>query len=75
MTAPRARLVVKVTCGTESLERLNQGFTVAATAAASGALVSLCLAADAAWMAVPDRAEEVELPHAAVRRLRLQATK
>ena len=35
---PRS-LVVKVTCGAEDPERLNQGFTVAAAAAASGAAV------------------------------------
>ena len=64
MTASRA-LVVKVTCGTESLERLNQAFTVAATAVASGVRVSLWLTGDATWMAVPGRAELVELPHAA----------
>ena len=64
MTASRA-LVVKVTCGTESLERLNQAFTVAATAVASGVGVSLWLTGDATWMAVPGRAEAVELPHAA----------
>ena len=64
MTASRA-LVVKVTCGTESLERLNQAFTVAATAVASGVRVSLWLTGEAAWMGVPGRAEEVELAHAA----------
>ena len=64
MTASRP-LVVKVTCGTESLERLNQAFTVAATAVASGVRVSLWLTGEASWMAVPGRAEEVELAHAA----------
>jgi predicted peroxiredoxin len=64
MTASRT-LVVKVTCGTESLERLNQAFTVAATAVASGIRVSLWLTGDATWMAVPGRAESVELAHAA----------
>lgn len=59
------RLVVKVTCGTEALERLNQGFTVAATALASGLEVSLWLTGEATWMAVPGRAEAVDLPHAA----------
>jgi predicted peroxiredoxin len=58
-------LVLKVTCGTESLERLNQAFTVAATAVASGVTVSLWLTGDATWMAVPGRAEAVELAHAA----------
>ena len=64
MTVPRT-LVIKVTCGTEAPERLNQAFTVAATAVASGVTVSLWLTGDAAWMAVPGRAEEVELAHAA----------
>ena len=59
------RLVVKVTCGPEALERLNQGLTVAATAAASGVEVSLWLTGDASWVAVPGRAEELVLPHAA----------
>ena len=58
-------LVVKVTCGVEAPERLAQGFTVAATALASGLGVSLWLTGDATWMAVPGRAETVELPHAA----------
>ena len=60
-----SRLVVKVTWGTEALERLNQGFTVAATALASGLEVSLWLTGDATWMAVPGRAEAFDLPHAA----------
>lgn len=55
-------LVVKVTCGTEAPERLNQGFTVAATAAASGVPVSLWLTGEASWMAVPGRVAEFELP-------------
>ena len=63
-TTPQ-RLVVKVTCGPEALERLNQGLTVAATAAASGVEVSLWLTGDASWVAVPGRAEELTLAHAA----------
>lgn len=55
-------LVVKVTCGIEAPERCNQGFTVAATAAASGATVSLWLTGEAAWLAVPGRAAELQLP-------------
>ncbi|KRE54727.1 DsrE family protein [Phycicoccus sp. Soil748] len=62
---PSTRLVVKATCGTDAPERLNQALTVAATAAASGVDVSLWLTGDATWMAVPGRAEEFELPHAA----------
>ena len=82
MTAPRTRLVVKATCGapldpdaagTDSTERLNQAFTVASTAAASGVEVSLWLTGDAAWMAVPGRAEQVSLPHAAPLRDLLEA--
>ncbi|MFC5727434.1 MULTISPECIES: DsrE family protein [Nocardioides] len=59
------QLVVKVTCGIEEPERCNQGFTVAATAAASGMPVSLWLTGEAAWLAVPGRAAELQLPLAA----------
>ncbi len=59
MTRP---LVVKVTCGAEDPERCNQGFTVAATAVAAGAEVSLWLTGEAAWLGVPGRAEEFALP-------------
>ena len=52
---------MKVTCGAEAPERCNQGFTVAATAVATGAEVSLWLTGDAVWFAVPGRAEEFEL--------------
>jgi predicted peroxiredoxin len=55
-------LVVKVTCGAEEPERCNQGFTVAATAVAAGAEVSLWLTGGAAWFGVPGRAEEFALP-------------
>ncbi len=58
-------LVVKVTCGVDDPERCNQAFTVAATAASSGASVSLWLTGEAAWFAIPGRAEEFFLPHAA----------
>lgn len=54
-------LVVKVTCGAEDAERLNQAFTVAAAALASGASVALWLTGEAAWYAVPGRAEEFSL--------------
>lgn len=63
--APRRTLVVKVTCGAERAEAANQAFTVAATAVASGATVSLWLAGEASWWALPGRAEEFELPMAA----------
>jgi predicted peroxiredoxin len=60
---PRA-LVVKVTAGADDPERCNQGFTVAATAGAAGAHVSLWLTGEAAWYGVPGHAEEFALPHA-----------
>src|SRR4051794_41831657 len=55
-------LVVKVTAGADDAERCNQGFTVAATAVAAGAEVSLWLTGEAAWFGVPGRAEEFSLP-------------
>jgi predicted peroxiredoxin len=58
-------LVVKCTSGTESPERLSQAFTVAATALAAGAPVSLWLTGEAVWLATPGRAEAFELPHSA----------
>jgi predicted peroxiredoxin len=59
-------LVVKCTVGVEeNVERCAQAFTVATTALAAGATVSLWLTGEATWLAVPGRAEAVELPHAA----------
>ncbi|ADB30095.1 conserved hypothetical protein [Kribbella flavida DSM 17836] len=58
-------LVIKLTAGAEEPERANQACTVAATAVASGATVSLWLTGDAVWFAVPGRADAVALPHAA----------
>jgi predicted peroxiredoxin len=55
-------LVVKVTAGADEPERCNQGFTVAAAAVAAGAQVSLWLTGEAAWFAVPGKAEEFTLP-------------
>jgi predicted peroxiredoxin len=55
-------LLVKVTCGAEEAERCNQAFTVAAAAAVAGAEVGLWLTGEAAWLAVPGRAEAFELP-------------
>ena len=54
-------LVIKCTTGAESPERANQAFTVAASAVAAGATVSLWLTGEAAWFAVPGRAEAFEL--------------
>lgn len=56
------RLVIKVTCGIEDAERCNQAFTVASAAAVSGVEVSLWLTGEAAWFAVPGKAEEFSLP-------------
>lgn len=58
-------LVIKLTAGADEPERANQAFTVAATAVASGAAVSLWLTGEAVWFAVPGRAEQFSLPHAA----------
>jgi predicted peroxiredoxin len=58
-------LVVKVTAGKDDPERCNQAFNVAATAAASGVGISLWLAGEASWFALPGRAADFTLPHAA----------
>lgn len=60
---PRA-LVIKTATGASDPERCAQALTVAATAASSGVSVSLWLAADAAWLAVPGRASQIELQSA-----------
>jgi predicted peroxiredoxin len=57
-------LVVKATSGQDDLERCNQALTVAATGVASGLEVSLWLTGDAAWLALPGRADGITLPHA-----------
>jgi predicted peroxiredoxin len=59
------KLVIKVTAGKDEPERCNQAFTVAATAVASGVDVSLWLTGEAAWFALPGRAADFSLPHAA----------
>jgi len=56
-------LVIKVTAGKDEPERCGQALTVAATAIASGVDVSLWLAAEAAWLALPGRADDIVLPH------------
>lgn len=58
-------LVIKVTAGANDAERCNQAFTVAAAAVASGVDVSLWLTGESAWFALPGRAAEFKLPHAA----------
>jgi predicted peroxiredoxin len=59
------RLLVKATAGEDAPERCAQAFTVSAVAAASGVPVSLWLTGEAAWLAVPGRAEAFVLPHSA----------
>lgn len=54
-------LVIKCTAGAEESERANQAFTVAAAGIAAGADVSLWLTGEAAWFAVPGRAEAFDL--------------
>jgi predicted peroxiredoxin len=58
-------LVIKVTAGKNEPERCNQAFTVAAAAVASGVSVSLWLTGESAWFALPGRAADFSLPHAA----------
>ncbi|HBJ73893.1 MAG TPA: sulfur reduction protein DsrE [Actinobacteria bacterium] len=66
MTAnPLRPLVVKVVAGVNDPERCAQAFNVAAIAAASGSQVSLWLAGEAAWLALPGKAAEFSLDHAA----------
>jgi predicted peroxiredoxin len=66
MLALMARLlVVKATAGADAPERCSQAFTVASTAAASGVDVSFWLTGESTWFALPGRAAEFELPHAA----------
>lgn len=51
--------------GKDDPERCNQAFTVAAAAVASGVPVSLWLTGESAWFALPGRAGDFTLPHAA----------
>ena len=59
------KLVVKATAGVDAPERCAQAFTVAATAVAAGAEVSLWLTGESTWFAVPGKAATFELPHSA----------
>jgi len=65
LTGMARLLVVKATAGADAPERCSQAFTVAGTAAASGVDVSFWLTGESAWFALPGRAAEFELPHAA----------
>jgi predicted peroxiredoxin len=60
-----SNLVIKLTCGLESPERVSQAFSVASAALASGVNVSFWLTGDAAYFALPGKAATFELPHAA----------
>lgn len=59
------RLVVKLTWGAEAPERVSQALSVASTALAAGAEVSLWLTGDATLLARPGILDKIELPHAA----------
>jgi predicted peroxiredoxin len=61
----RRKLVIKVLTGVNDPERTAQAFTVAASAVAAGVDVSLWLTGEASHFAIPGKAEEFELPHAA----------
>src|ERR1700750_2015618 len=65
LTGMARLLVVKATAGADSPERCSQAFTVASTGAASGVDVSFWLTGESTWFALPGRAAEFELPHAA----------
>ena len=65
LTRMARSLVVKATTGADAPERCSQAFTVASTAAASGVDVSFWLTGESTWFALPGRAAEFELPHAA----------
>lgn len=65
VTAMATQLLIKITAGADSPERCAQAFTVAATAALAGIPVSLWLTGEAAWFALPGRAEEFRLEHSA----------
>jgi predicted peroxiredoxin len=66
MLAGMARLlVVKATAGADAPERCNQAFNVATTAVTAGVDVSFWLTGESTWFALPGRAAEFTLPHAA----------
>lgn len=54
-------LTVKLTCGAEAAERANQALTVAASAVALGAPVSLWLTGEAVWFGVRGRIPDLGL--------------
>ncbi len=58
-------LVIKTTSGADRPEACTQALTVAASAVAAGAEVSLWLTGESSWLALPGRAAALDLPHAA----------
>lgn len=58
-------LIVKLTAGADAPERAAQALTVAATALAAGAEVSVWLTGESAWFALPGRASDLVLEHSA----------
>jgi len=65
MSRTPRNLVIKTTAGLDRPEATNQAFTVAAGAVAAGAEVSLWLTGESAWFALPGRAADLVLEHAA----------
>jgi predicted peroxiredoxin len=65
LTSMARSLVVKATAGADAPERCSQAFTVATTALAAGVEVSFWLTGESTWFALPGRAAEFVLPHAA----------
>ncbi|MFA5918417.1 MAG: DsrE family protein [Candidatus Nanopelagicaceae bacterium] len=63
--ARSSNLVIKLASGSAEAERVAQAFSVASIALAAGVEVSLWLAGEASWFAIPGRAEEFSLPHSA----------
>ncbi len=59
------RLVIKLATGIDDAERVAQAFSVASTALAAGVEVSFWLAGEAAWLALPGKADEFTLAHSA----------
>ncbi len=61
----RRSLVIKTSAGLTNPESTNQAFTVAAAAVAAGVPVSVWLTGESSWLALPGRAGELTLAHAA----------
>lgn len=57
-------LLIKLTAGTEELEKCSIALTVAAASIAAGNPTSVWLTGDAVFFATPDFAEKLQLPEA-----------